>query len=127
MKSTLIVMAIVLASGFLVASGAMANDECCVPGPQAQQFGSGHGIDVMGPGYNTTPSLHAAAAGGAATQEFAPAAPRQGIDVMGREYNATPSLDAKISGGAATGEMAPAGYNKDINVMGEEYEKFLAP
>ncbi len=129
MKSMLIVVALALASGLLVASGAMAQEceQCNVMGPQAQDVGSSHGIDVMGPEYNATPSLNAAAAGGAATEEIAPAGARQQLDVMGREYNETPSINSAISGGAETGEMAPAGYNNKIDVMGQKYEKFLFP
>ncbi len=129
MKSTLIVIALALASGLLVASGAMAQEclGCNVTGTQAQEFGSRHGIDIMGPEYNATPSLDAAAAGGAATEEIAPAGSRNQLDVMGREYNETPSLDSAISGGATTGEMAPAGSGHGIDIMGREYEKFLFP
>ncbi len=120
MKS-LIVIAVALASGFLVASGALADDECCVPGPQHQQVESRHQIDVMGLEYDKTPSLDAAAAGGANTPEIAPAAPRHGIDVMGREYNTEPGLDSAVSGvRGETGVMVPAASHHG-DVMGPEY------
>jgi hypothetical protein len=114
MKSTLIVIALALASGLLVASGALASEEYCEMVPQAQQVGSRHQIDVMGPEYNKAPSLDSAAAGGADTLEFAPAGSRHQIDVMGPEYSATPSLGSAISGGVETGEMVPAGFGHGI-------------
>lgn len=92
--------------------------------PQAQQVGSGHEIDAMGPEYNTTPSLDSAAAGGADTPEFAPAVPRHGIDVMGPEYNAEPSLDSAVPGvQVEKGEMAPAATHHGIDVMGPDYTR----
>jgi hypothetical protein len=87
MKGTLILIAVALASGLLVASGAMAGEGYCVTEPQAQQGGSRHQIDVMGPEYNMTPDLDSAVSGEQAeTGEMAPAASRHEIDVMGPEY-----------------------------------------
>jgi hypothetical protein len=126
MKSTLIVIALALASGLLVASGALASQTYGEMVTQDQQVGARHQIDVMGPEYNKTPSLDWAAAGGIATLELAPAAPRHGFDVMGPEYSATPSLGSPISGGVDTGQMVPAGSGGGIDVMGPEYNKFLS-
>ena len=131
MKSILIVIAVALASGLLVASGAMASEECCVMGPQAQQVGPRHQIDVMGPEYNTTPSLDSAVPGGAETLEMAPAAPRHEIDVMGPEYT-DPDLRgieelSPVDSPPApwSDEMAPAASSPShgIDVMGPDYTR----
>jgi hypothetical protein len=95
MKSTLLVIAVALTLGLLVASGAAA-----------QQAGSDRQIDVMGPEYNKTPSPDSAVAGGAKTPEIAPPAPRKGIDVMEPESTATPSRESTAVGGVET-ELPP--------------------
>ena len=116
MKSTLIVIAITLASGLLVASGALA------------------GIDVMGPEY-AAPYLRSAISGGQAeserflgeTGEMASAASRHEIDVMGPEYT-TPDLRPAFSGGQIeTGEMVPAASGHGIDVLGPENNRFIFP
>jgi hypothetical protein len=130
MKSTLIVIAVALVSGLLVATGAMAGEGCCVTAPQVQQVGSRHGIDVMGPEY-TDPDLGPAISGGQAeTGEVAPAASRHGIDVMGPEYT-NPDLGWMEELSPADSppapwseeEMAPATSSHGINVMGPDYTR----
>ncbi len=116
MKSTLIVIAVALASGLLVASGALA-----------QQGWEHRQIDVMGPGY-ANPDLRSAISGGQAeseaflpeTGEMVPAASRHQIDVMGPEYT-NPGLHSATSGGEAELELAPAASGNKIDVMGPDY------
>lgn len=104
MKSTLIVIAVALASGLLVASGALAGEAGWGTGPQAQQAGFRHEVDIMAPGLYTTWDLGSAiSAGQAETGEMAPAGSRREIDVMGSEYT-TWDQDSAISAGQGGGE-----------------------
>jgi hypothetical protein len=122
MKSTLIVIAVALASGLLVASGALAGEAGWGTGPQAQQAGFRHEVDIMAPGLYTTWDLGSAiSAGQAETGEMAPAGSRREIDVMGSEYTTWDQDSAISAGQAETGEMVPAGSRHEIDVMGSEY------
>jgi hypothetical protein len=107
MKSTLIVIAVALASGLLVASGAVAGEGCCVTGPQAQQVGSRHGIDVMGPEY-TDPDLRG-------IEELSP------VDSPPAPWSDEMAPAGASGKQAETGEMAPAASRHEIDVMGPEY------
>jgi len=73
MKSTLIVIAIALASGLLVASGAGAQ--------------SHRQIDVLGPEYNDLDLRGASSAEKAETGEMVPAGSSEGVDILGPDYN----------------------------------------
>jgi hypothetical protein len=121
MKSTLIVLAIALASGLLVASGAVA-----------QQVGSNRQIDVLGPEYNDL-DLRSASSGGQAESEMflgeagASATSHRQIDVLGPEYN---DLDLRSEGSAEqaeTGEMVPAGSSEGVDIMGPDYRGGFIP
>ena len=134
MKSTLIVIALALASGLLVASGALASQTYGEMVTQDQQVGARHQIDVMGPEYDKTSSLDSAAAGGTATLELAPAASHRQIDVMGPEYRDL-DLRSAIPGGQAqsemflgeTGEMVPAGSSQGVDILGPDYNRGIFP
>jgi hypothetical protein len=117
MKSILMIIAVALASGLLVASGAMAGEQGWVTG---QQKGSRHEVDIMAPGLYTTWDLDSAiSAGQAGAQEMAPAgAFRREADVFEPGYN-TWDLGSAISAGQAGGEeMAPATSSRpQVDIM----------
>jgi len=118
MKSTLIVIAIALASGLLVASGAMA------------QFH--RQIDVLALEYNDLDLRSASSEGKAEiealgeTGEITGTSHRQ-IDVLGPEYN---DLDLRSAGSgeeAGTEEMVPAGSSQAVDIMGPDYRRGVFP
>ena len=118
MKSTLIVIAIALASGLLVASGA---------GAQYHRQ-----IDVLGPEYNDQ-DLRSASSGVQAESEMflgetgAEATSHRQIDVLGPEYNDLDLRGASSAEKAETGEMVPAGSSEGVDILGPDYNRGIFP
>jgi hypothetical protein len=137
MKSMLIAIAIVLASGLLVASGAEASGGNCVTLPQ------GHRVDIMGPQYNSGlfPVVQAGRSESelfpSQAAEMVPAGSGQGVDILGPQYNSgllpsTPRSEGRM-------EMIPAGAEagggycviapqaRRVDIMGPHYNSGLLP
>jgi hypothetical protein len=100
-----LVMAVVLASGLLVASGALAAESGWGTGPQAQQVGYRHQVDIMAPntmqfGQDIPPS-----------KALIPAGSRHQVDVMAQN---TLHFNRVVPPSKA--EM-PAGVRHEVNVM----------
>jgi len=113
------IIAVALASGLLVASGAMAGEEDWVTGAQAQQQGSRHEVDIMAPGYTTWDLSSAISAGQAGAQEMAPAgASRRQVDIMGPGYTTWDLSSAISAGQGGAQEMAPATSSRpQVDIM----------
>jgi len=120
MKSTLIVIAVVLASGLLVASGALAGEGGWVTGPQAQPAGSRHEVDIMAPGYNTWDLDSSIAAGQGGGEEMTPpiSSPQQGNEEL------SPAGSAPQEGSE---EMAPAGSSSHEEYVTPHNAPYRAP
>ena len=120
MKSTLIVIAIALASGLLVASGA---------GAQYHRQ-----IDVLGPEYNDQ-DLRSASSGVQAesemflgeTGEMVSGGSHRQIDVLAPEYNDQDLRPAISEEKTETGEMVPAGSSQGVDIMGPDYKRGIFP